>query len=82
MLWAMEFVRVSLTPRGTYTPELTRRAQLMEQRIRQLGQALGERRRPLPDLSELMEQGKAMTAGAPLGLHAVVHFHAAAGLAA
>ena len=68
VLWAMEFVRVSLAPRGTYTPVLTRRAELMELRLRQLGQALGERRRPLPDISQLMDEGKAMTAGAWLWL--------------
>lgn len=62
----MEFVRVSLAPR-TYTPVLIQRAQLMEQRIKQLGSVLGERRRPLPDISQLMEEGKAMTAGTQLG---------------
>ena len=60
--WTLDWLACEY--KADYNPELLKKDGLKRIQLQRVSQQLGRRRRPIPDLQELIDSGRAMEAGA------------------
>ena len=61
--WVLDWLAHEPAYKEFYTPEKRRKDNLKRLQLKRIAQQLGQRHRPLPDLQELIDTGRAMEAG-------------------
>lgn len=64
MRWVLDWLSHEPAYKEFYTQQMRRKDSLKRIQLKRISHQLGQRRRPLPDLQELIDSGRAMEAGA------------------
>lgn len=61
--WVLDWLKQDPVYKNSYTPEMLNEDSLKRVQLARLSRQLGRRRPPLPDLQQLIDDGRALAAG-------------------